>query len=223
MNIAFHREKLLSGLGGAVSIFVVFWVTQYFEQGLQARLLLIASMGATAVLLFAAPKSSFSQPWNVIGGHVVAALIGVLVHQQIASPVFGGALAVGLAITAMYYLGCLHPPGGATSLIPLIGGSLTDSYGLGFVLFPVGAGAVLMVLVALVFNYPFAWRRYPQALSKEVASETRQKIEAEGYPDISHADFVAALSEIDTFVDISEQDLLKIYQIASRRPHPDVY
>ena len=216
MNFSFHREKLLSGLGGAVSIFLVFWITQQFEQGLEARLLLIASMGATAVLLFAAPGSTFSQPWNVVGGHVVSAFIGVLVHQQVGDPVLGGALAVGFAITAMYYLKCLHPPGGATSLIPLIGGSVIDSYGLAFVLFPVGAGAILMVLIAIAFNYPLSWRRYPVGLAENTAAK------GDGYPDISHADFVAALSEIDTFVDISERDLLKIYQIASRRPHPDI-
>ena len=211
MNISTHREKLISGLGGAISILSVFWVVQFFEHGLHVRLLLIASMGATAVLLFAAPLSPFSQPWNVIGGHVVSAIIGVTVALLVPDAVLGGALAAGLAITAMYYLGCLHPPGGATSLIPLISGTVINSYGYTFVLFPVGLGAVLMVVIAIAFNYPFVWRRYPEGLFPTKAN---------AYPDISHADLVKALAEIDTYVDISEQDLLRIYEIASGRTHP---
>jgi len=112
-----RKEKLISGLGGAISILGMFWGTQYFGQELHGRLLWIASMGAAAVLLFAAPKSALTQPWNVIGGHFVSALIGRLMHKLISNPVPGGALAVGLAITAMYYLQSLHPPGGAASLI----------------------------------------------------------------------------------------------------------
>jgi len=212
LGISSHKEKLISGLGGTVSIFSVFWVTQSFEADLQTRLLLIASMGATAVLLFAAPKSPLAQPWNVIGGHLVSAFVGMVLHQFIADPVLGGALSVGVAITAMYYLGCLHPPGGATSLIPLISGAVINDYGFWFILFPIGLGAGLMVIIAVAFNYPFAWRRYPLAL-------TPQQEEAE-YSDISHADFVAALSEIDTYVDISEHELLHIYELATRRSHP---
>ncbi len=212
MNTSTHREKIISGLGGFVAISGVFWVTQQFEQGLHARLLLIASMGATAVLLFAAPKSPLSQPWNVIGGHVVSALVGVAVYRLVDNPVLGGGLAVGLAITAMYYLQCLHPPGGATSLIPMISGAVMGDYGFWFVLFPIGLGAALMVAIAVVFNLPFPWRRYPQVLAERMAPPHER-----AYPDISHADFVAALSEIDTYVDISEQDLVRIYELATRK------
>lgn len=217
-----HREKLISGFGGGFSIFLVFWTIQYFEQGLHVRLLLMASMGATAVLLFAAPTSPFSQPWNVIAGHMFSALIGVSVAFVLPDPVFGGALAVGLAITVMYYLNCLHPPGGATSLIPLISAAVIDSYGYMFVIFPVGLGAVLMVLIAVVFNYPFKWRRYPSGLAVLANSVSAGKARGDVYPDIPHADFVAALSEIDTFVDISEKDLLQIYEIAARRSQADL-
>ncbi len=220
--MSFHKEKLISGFGGAVAIFGVLGLTRFYEQELQVHLLLIASMGATAVLLFAAPHSPLSQPWNVIGGHVASALIGVFIYQQISNPVIGGALAVGMAITAMYYLRCLHPPGGATALIPFIGGAVADSYGFAFALFPVGFGAVLIVMIAVIFNYPFAWRRYPLGLAVKPKTRAIAKDQTTAYPDITHADFVAALSEIDTFVDISEQDLLRIYEIASRRPHPGV-
>ncbi len=213
MTTSSHKERLISGIGGGLAILLVFGVTRSTEQELQAQVVLIASMGASAVLLFAVPHGPMSQPWNVIGGHLVSALIGVMMHRAVGDPVLAGALSAGLAITAMHYLGCLHPPGGATSLIPIISGAAADEYGLTLVLFPIAAGAVLMVLFAIVYNLPFAWRRYPLALW----SRWGKPATADGYADIGHADFVAALAEIDTFVDISEEDLLRIYRIAARR------
>ncbi len=212
-----HSEKLISGLGGFVSIFAVYLITSLFETTLHTQLLFVASMGATAVLLFAAPHSPFSQPWNVTGGHIISAFVGVLVHGLIANQIFAGALAVGIAITAMYYLKCLHPPGGATALVAVIGGSSVDSFGFTYVYFPVGLSAVLMVLIAIAFNYLFPWRRYPAALSTTHPVHEIVHDQAKHYPDITHADLVAALSQIDGYVDISEQDLLRIYEIATSR------
>ena len=216
-----HLEKLISGIGGFVSIACVFWVSHYFETSLQLHLLLVASFGATAVLLFAAPHASLSQPWNVIGGHVVSALIGVFVFKLYPDNIWGAAIAVGSAITAMYYLKCLHPPGGATAAIPFLSGSVIDSYGFEYALMPIGVGAVLMVLIAVVFNYGFAYRRYPASLAAKTVSE--KKIDHDdGYDHISHADLVYALSEIETYVDISEDDLLRIYEVATGRKHPNL-
>ena len=219
MHASSHSEKLISGLGGFVSIFTVYLITSLFETALHAQILFVASMGATAVLLFAAPHSPLSQPWNVTGGHIVSAFVGVFMHGVIANQIFAGALAVGIAITAMYYLKCLHPPGGATALVAVIGGASVDSFGFTYVYFPVGLSAVLMVLIAIAFNYPFAWRRYPAALSTAHPIPENADNQTKHYPDITHADLVAALAEIDGYVDISEQDLLRIYEIATNRTH----
>lgn len=213
-----HRERLISGLGGGVAILTVFALTRQAELALHSSILMIASMGASAVLLFAVPHGPMSQPWNVIGGHMISAAIGVAVHRAVADTVLASALAAWLAITAMYYLRCLHPPGGATSLLPILLGAEGDSYGYLLVLFPVGFGAVVLVTVATLYNLPFEWRRYPLTLWSRTAGKPKL---ARGYPDISHADFVAALAEIDTYVDISEEDLLRIYRIATRRDAGD--
>ena len=108
-----HFEKIISGIGGAIAIGVIFWLTRFGSMELGAKALFVASFGASAVLLFAAPHSLLAQPWNVLVGHGVSAVIGVAIHKLVPDPVLGTALAAGLAISAMYYLDALHPPGGA--------------------------------------------------------------------------------------------------------------
>lgn len=221
MTVPAHRDRIVSGVGGGLAILVVFGLTRMIALEIEAQVVLIASMGATAVLLFAVPHGPMSQPWNVIGGHVVSALVGVALALNVGDPVLAGALAAGLALAAMLYLNCLHPPGGASALIPVLSASALADYGFGFVLFPVGSGAVLMVAIATLYNLNFAWRRYPLWLTARGAPvpEPVPVSDAAGYPDISHADFVAALAEIDSFADIAEEDLLRIYAVAARR-HP---
>lgn len=208
-----YADKFLSGFGGAVAVFCVFWMTQQFEQSVHLHLPLVASFGATAVLLFASPRMAYSQPWNVIGGHVISAFVGVAVYKVLPQPIMGASISVGLAITLMYFLKCIHPPGGATSIIPFLSADAIVEYGFWFVLMPIGLGAVVIVLIAIAFNYPFKYRRYPGALGKQ---ELQKTIENQTYTDISHADFVTVLSEVETYADISEEDLLELYKIGTR-------
>ncbi|HQF30294.1 MAG TPA: HPP family protein [Hyphomicrobiales bacterium] len=208
-----HKERLISGFGGIVGIALVLLVASEFVDPHGAALI-VASIGASAVLLFAAPHSPLAQPWALVGGHVVSALVGVTVARLVADPFLAGPLAVGLAITAMHYLRCLHPPGGASALTAVLGGEAVHSLGYLFVVEPVLLNALVILVVGVAFNAPFAWRRYPAAWRKAIAAEPPP---AHGYPDIRHAEFVAALSELDTFVDVTEQDLLKIYSHFTRR------
>ena len=159
---ASHAEKLVSTLGGLVALVAVLEISQV-QLGLDGAATLVASMGASAVLLFAVPHGPLSQPWPVFGGHLVSALVGVSCAQMIDQPVLAAAMAVGLAIGAMHYLHCIHPPGGATALSAVVGGDAVHQLGFQFVLTPVMLNVITMLLVALLFNAPFAWRRYPVA------------------------------------------------------------
>ena len=117
--------------------------------GSELGVALIGSFGATAVLLYAAPLAPLSQPRNVLGGHATSALVGVTVASMLSSPQWlAGAFAVALAITAMQVTRTLHPPGGATALIAVIGPESIKSLGYGYVVAPVLCGAGFMVLVA---------------------------------------------------------------------------
>ena len=209
-----HKEKLLSLLGGFISIYAIFLVTNQFL-GVADAVYIIPSMGATAVLLFAAPHVPFSQPWNVFGGHLISALIGVACYQFISDIHIAAAASVGLAIGAQYYLRCIHPPGGATALAAVIGGSQIHDLGYMYTITPVLINTITILIVAIVFNAPFDWRRYPASLKlrKVKATSLTESI----YPSINHEDFVYALSQIDSLVDINEDDLQEIYGLATGR------
>lgn len=117
-----------------------------------------------------------------------------------------------LAIAAMHYLRCIHPPGGATALIAVIGGSQVHALGYQFVLAPVLLNATLMLFIAIAVNYAFPWRRYPSSFKQQPDKSLVLKSVS---PDkLSHADYEYALREIGSYVDISEEDLAKIYQLA---------
>ncbi len=212
VNPVSHHERLISTLGGFLGILGILGISHYFLG--PASLLIVASMGASAVLLFAVPHGALAQPWAVLGGHTVSALVGISCALLIPHELLAASLAVGLAIGAMYYLRCTHPPGGATALFAVVGGDTIHGLGYQYVLTPVMLNAMVLVLIAVLFNYPFPWRRYPAYLAYR-HQEQQAKTEAEGYSPIAHADLVSALSQIDSFIDVTEHDLLKIYELAT--------
>ncbi|WP_078117818.1 HPP family protein [Thiosocius teredinicola] len=128
------------------------------------QLLVIGSFGASAVLLFGAPKAPFSQPRNLIGGHVISALVGVACFSYLPDTMFiQEAAAVSTAIALMMITRTVHPPGGATALIAVIGSEAVHGLGWGYV-FPVLLGSLILLVAALISNnlyepgsYPVRW------------------------------------------------------------------
>lgn len=210
-----HRERLVSALGGLVSILVVYAVSRAVLGAADVPILVL-SMGSSAVMLFAVPHGPLSQPWPLLGGHLVSAVIGVACVRYLPGQMAAASLAVGLAIGAMHYLRCIHPPAGATALAAVLGGEPLRALGFGFVLTPVLVNVLVILAVAVVFNAAFPWRRYPVFLARGAALP--EPVAAE-YAAISHEDFVFALTQMDSFIDVSEGDLLRIYGLATGRHH----
>jgi CBS-domain-containing membrane protein len=155
-------EVIWSWLGSVIGIGICGYLSaKYFEP--RDLTLIIGSFGASAVLVYAAIKSPLAQPRNLIGGHIISGLVGVACYQ-----LFGGtlwlaaALAVSLAIAAMLITKTLHPPGGATALIAVIGGEKIHDLGFLYAFIPAGAGAVILLVVALLANNLSKNRRYPE-------------------------------------------------------------
>jgi CBS-domain-containing membrane protein len=155
-------ELLWSWIGSALGIGACGWLSaRYFEP--KDLTLLIGSFGASAVLVYGAIKSPLAQPRNLIGGHVISGLVGVACWQVFGVTLWiAAALAVSLAIVAMLATKTLHPPGGATALIAVIGGPKIHALGYLYAFIPAGAGALVLLLVALIVNNLAKDRKYPE-------------------------------------------------------------
>ncbi|VXB16101.1 HPP family protein [Massilia sp. 9I] len=168
---------------------------------------LIAPMAASAVLLFCLPAAPLAQPWPVIGGNVVSALVGVACVQA-GDPLVAAPLAGGLAIAAMASLRCLHPPGGAVAVTAVLGGAAVHQAGFWFVLAPVGLNSVLMVLGAMVWN-KLSGHAYPHV--QPAAQPPEQKA---GF---AKEDLDAALDSYGETLDVSRDDLASIFAETEQR------
>ncbi len=163
-----HRVPWLAGLGTVLSIALIGAVT-HRAVGPSGSLWIVPSLGATAVLVFAAPHAPLSQPWNVVVGHLVSAVVGVAAMRTCGdvSIVLATAVAAGLSVTAMAYLRAIHPPGGATAMIAVLGGEPVRALEFGYALSPILVCVALMLLTAFVFHGRSQTQRYPAGLSRE--------------------------------------------------------
>ncbi|MBL0460227.1 HPP family protein [Aeromonas dhakensis] len=174
---------------------------------------LIAPMGASAVLLFAAPASPLAQPWSILVGNGVSALMGVLSASLVVDPAQAAALAVMLAIAAMLLTRSLHPPGGAVALTAVIGGEGIRQLGVGYVLLPVLLNSLLLLLLALCYNRLLG-RRYPN--SGQARPNRHQTADPQPSERVATqaADIDFALEKHGELLDISRQDLQALLQEA---------
>lgn len=218
-----RREIWLSCLGAGLGLFGAEWLSHRALGELNPWF--IAPMGASSVLLFAVPASPLAQPWSIIGGNLVSALIGVTCAYWLGHTGLAAGLAGALAIGAMFALRCLHPPGGAVALTAVLGGPAVSQLGYHFALWPVAANSAMLLLIALVFNN-LAQRRYPH----HPVPQPHPHRTADPLPSarlgFSKDDLHAALASRGELLDINEEDLDQILtraQVqASRRKWGDV-
>jgi CBS domain-containing membrane protein len=159
---------------------------------------LVAPLGASALLAFAMPASPLAQPWSVIGGNTLSALVGIVCAHVFRDPTLGAAVALGTALLLMVQLRCLHPPGGAAAVLMMI----THTTAYDYAVFPVLVNSLLLVLMAMVYN-SLTGRAYPRAQVRSDAPGLRP-VAARRF---TSADLDAALARYNQVVDISRADL----------------
>jgi CBS-domain-containing membrane protein len=207
-------EHLVSTLGGVLGIILVYSVSYYFI-GDSGSAIIVPSMGASAVLLFAVPHGKLSQPWALIGGHVISAIIGVTCALYIGNIFIAAGLAVGLAIGAMHLFRCIHPPGGATAIAAVIGGPAILNLGYEFVLTPILLNTIIIFAVAVIFNSVFPWRRYPASLMRFSDAPVKGSGDDSTPSHAIEKQFIEqALSDMDVVVDLTSSDLQQIFTLA---------
>ena len=188
--------RLVACLGAALCLALTFLVCARLPLSQADLPIIVAPLGASAVLVFAVPASPLAQPWPVIGGNTVSALVGVAAWHLIPHTALAAGVAVGAAILAMSLLRCLHPPGGAAALTAVIGSSGIHAAGWSFALAPVGVNSLALVVLGICYHR-LTGHGYPH----------RPVPPAAGPPGLHAADIDAALAELHETFDIAPEDL----------------
>ncbi|MGS1025868.1 HPP family protein [Burkholderia glumae] len=194
------RERLRSCLGALLGIACVGLATSVLPGIPAAVPMLVAPMGASAVLLFAVPASPLAQPWSLIGGNLVSAVLGVACARWIPSPVAAASLAIAGSIGAMLALRCVHPPSGAVALTAVVGGPSVHALGFGFVFEPIALQSAALLATALGYH-ALTGHRYPH---RGTARREADRPPARGF---SREDLEAVLGRRTEWLDVSTDDL----------------
>ena len=202
------RDRLLACIGAAFGIALTSLICRLLMQLPEALPLLVAPMGASAVLVFAVPASPLAQPWSVIGGNTISALVGVTVALFVPDPAVAAGLAVGSAILAMSLLRCLHPPGGAAALTAVIGGPAIHAAGFGFAFLPVAANAVLLALTGWAFHR-MSGHAYPHRPAVDGGRPATS-------PQVLDEDVERALADMNETLDVTPADLRILFERVER-------
>lgn len=200
------KQMAIASIGAGLGLMITS-LTSHWLLG-SVNLWFVAPMGASAVLLFGLPNSPLAQPWSIVGGNLVAGVIGVTTAMYVPSLPLACGIAACLAILVMFQLRCLHPPSGAVALTAILGGNGVQQLGYHFILTPVLLNSVCLALLALIFNN-LAGRRYPHPLA---ANESKPQPIAIDVP-ITRDDLHQALAG-GQLLDIDEDDLQQLLQRA---------
>ncbi|ALM48336.1 HPP family protein [Flavobacterium psychrophilum] len=156
-----YKEHFWAFIGSFIGMGTIAWL-QYKAFPEQDFVFLIGSFGASCVLVYGVIQSPLAQPRNLIGGHVISAIIGVTMQKLLPDMIWLSApLAVSLSIVMMQVTKTLHPPGGATALIAVTGSPQIKALGYEYVLNPVLSGVTILLIAALIFNNITKNRQYP--------------------------------------------------------------
>jgi CBS domain-containing membrane protein len=207
-------QRLKVALSAFIALFVVTWISlQLADTSGGGSIVLLASMGASAVLLFGLPNSPLAKPWSFAGGHLISAVVGLICSHLFTDLALMAAVTIGIVLFVMYIFECMHPPGGATALVPVIA-STEQMLGYEFLLYPVALNVFVLLAVALLLQKLWPKRGMPKPaqqfdplhLQREQSPLKRLGLQPE--------DLLSALNSFDTVVDISEQDLEQLYHQA---------
>lgn len=203
------RDRILACCGAMLGIGLTGWISSLAGGGADGLPLIVAPIGASAVLLFAVPSSPLAQPWPIIGGNTISALVGVIVVQHVRDPVLATGLAVALAIAVMSLARCLHPPGGAAALTAALTTPAVTDAGFMFPLVPVALNSILLVAIGL-FIHRLTQRSYPHAAATPPNPHATADPPASRRTGIQAEDIDAALIALGETFDIDRRDVERL-------------
>lgn len=205
-------ERLKVALAGFIALFIVTMVSLQLADS-TSTVVLLASMGASSVLLFGLPNSPLAKPWSFAAGHLISAVVGVICSHLFTDLALMAAVTIALVLFCMYIFECMHPPGGATALVPVIASS-DQLLGYDFLLYPVALNVFVMLAVALLlqkFWLKRGWQKASQQYDPVHLHHDQTPLKRLG---LQAEDLLLALNSFQTVVDISEQDLEQLFHQA---------
>lgn len=201
------KAKLLSLLACFFSIFIVALITKTIAPN-DSYPMIVASMGASAIILFFIPSSPVAQPWPFVGGQITSAIVGITCALNIAETSTAAATAVGSSIFLMLIMRCLHPPAAATSLSPIMAGASITSLGYSFVIIPVAVNVFSLLILAIIINRWVMERNYPSPLEHEKSRQQRHTVTEPSHSiGFLEQDFNLAIENSDVFVNMTHAEL----------------
>jgi CBS domain-containing membrane protein len=206
------RERLIACLGALLGIGLT-GISSSYVVGQDPHLpLIIAPVGASAVLLFAVPSSPLAQPWSIIGGNTISTFMGLIAAYFIRDPIIAIGVGVSLAIGAMSFTRCLHPPGGAAALTVVLGGPAVAGWGLLFPFVPIALNSCILVVFGFLFHRLFR-RNYPHVAPKlPENTHNTSDLPSSSRVGFREEDVDAALEVLDETFDIDRADLSRLLQ-----------
>lgn len=200
-----YSEALRMAIGVALGLLVTGMLSRWWAGGAGA-MWMVSSLGASAVLLFGMPASPMAQPWPVLVGTVLSALVGAAVQALIADTALACAVAVGLSVMLMVPLRCMHPPGAGFAAYVV----LEHINGVALVAFPILFNVAVLLMCAVIYN-AFTGKRYPHP-----QHSLKRGFSADGNGVFAPEDLDAALKHYNQVLDVSRADLEGLLHIAGR-------
>ncbi len=206
------KGKLLAVIACVSAIFITATLTQAIAPT-PAAPVLIASMGASAIILFIIPNSPLAQPWAFVGGQIIAAFVGISCALFIPHVIIAATVAIASCVALMLFLRCLHPPAAATALTPVLAGQNIQSLGFDYALMPIGINIIIMLGMAILLNRwlmgydypvlhkPVPKKNLPQTMPPPLARSTQ----------VSEQTMQQVLEKTATFVDVTAADLCRLF------------
>ena len=146
-SVSWH-ERLRAGIGAFIGLMLVLAIAKYLGELNGVNEWLMASLGASALLVFVLPQSPMAQPWAVVAGNTLSAIAGISINHLFTQPLLAMPAAAMLSIWGMFVLRCLHPPAAAVALIAV----LSETMGFRYAFFPVFIDSVLLILAGAVYS-----------------------------------------------------------------------
>lgn len=198
------HERLRVVVGVSLGVLIAALLSRWWAMD-HAGPWMVGSLGASAILVFGLPSSPLAQPWPVLGGSTLSALVGGVCVALVPDPAVAGALAVGLSMALMVPLRCLHPPGGAMALYVVI----AQGNGLQLAVFPICFNALALVVLGVAYN-TLTGRQYPHS------QRWREPAGPPPSGPFVASDVDAALSHYNQLLDVSREDLEGLLHLAGR-------